>query len=68
MIKSERFAIDYFLEDYPKDASYKTILEIVRGQRMGWIEVWTPFQEIDSNILVGLIVTLKNSIDEKYKD
>jgi hypothetical protein len=65
VLKNEFFALNYFLEDYPRRASFKTVIEIVKGDRPGWVEVWGPFQIFDSHVLVGLIMTLKGSLDEQ---
>lgn len=62
----EQFALDYFLTEYPSKTSFRVILEIVRGHRIGWVDVWEPFANFDSHVLVGMIITLKNSLDDKF--
>lgn len=64
MKDNEEFALKYFLNEYPKDMAFRNVLEVVRGRILGWVDVWEPFQSFDSNILVGLIVTLKNQLDD----
>lgn len=62
----EKIVLKYFLEEYPEKTSYRVILEIVRGQRMGWVKVWAPFEDFDSHVLVGLMTTLKNSLEDHF--
>ena len=55
MSPSEQFAVDEFLEQYPKDASFDDILYLLLDDEDESIEIWDVFANIDRRTLANCI-------------
>jgi len=67
MRHAERFALNQWLWDYPDDASYDAVLQMVRGGDEG-VTVWEPLDRSSSHEVANVIEDTKMTAERMLDD
>lgn len=63
MKHSERFALDHFLSDYPRDLPFDEVIEIIHDDEHDQISVWDLAENCSKYSLVEMIDDLRHHFE-----